>query len=380
MAVIERPKQPADQFIFNVTLALLAVGVAAVFDASYARSMDLRNTGNDAFFFLKRQAVFAAIGLACMLAMSRFNYWKLKRFAGPVLIASIFMLAMVWLPTIGITRNGASRWIGYGPIQLQPSEVAKLALVVYLAAILSRGAHNIRSFWDGLFIPLAVIGAIVVLVEREPDLGTAFIILMASLTLLYLAGARKRHLGGILATCGVLFVLASLFSHSFRAGRIQTFLNPDSDPTGRGYQISHGLMAVGSGRITGVGLGAGREKFYIPEANTDFIFATIAEETGLVGCLIVIGLLAAVGLQGFRIASRTRDPFGSLLAAGIAAMISWQAIVNIAVVTGSIPATGVPLPFISYGGSSVLFLLIGIGILLNISQHPDASPRLAERR
>ena len=380
MAVIERPRQPADQIIFNVTLALLVVGIAAVFDASYARSMDLRNTGNDAFYFLKRQAVYAIVGLGAMFAASRFNYWNLKRIAGPALLGSLVMLLMVWMPVIGLTRNGASRWIGMGPVQLQPSEFAKLALIIYLAAVLCRGAHNIRDFWDGLAAPLAIVGVLVVLVEREPDLGTAFIMLMASLTLLYLAGARRRHLAAIIGGCIVLFIIASMFSHSFRAGRIQTFLNPNADPSGKGYQINHGLIAVGSGGLTGVGLGAGREKFYIPEANTDFIFATIAEETGLVGSLVVLGLLAAVGLQGFRIASRTRDPFGSLLAAGIAAMISWQAIVNVAVVTGSIPATGVPLPLISYGGSSVLFLLIGIGILLNISQHPDASTRIAERR
>ena len=380
MAVIERPKQPADQWIFNLTLALIAVGVAAVFDASYARSMDLRSTGNDGFYFLKRQAVYAAIGLGSMLLASRFNYWNLKRWAGPVLCMALILLTLVWAPVIGIKANGASRWIGYGPVQLQPSELAKLALIVYLAAILSRGAHNIRKFWDGLFVPLAIMFTVVILVEREPDLGTAFIILMSSLTLLYLAGARVRHIAGVIGVCAVLFVIASLFSHSFRAGRIQTFLNPQADPSGKGYQTIHGLMAVGSGGLTGVGLGAGREKFYIPEANTDFIFATIAEETGLLGSVVVIGLLAALGLQGFRIAARTRDPFGSLLASGIAAMISWQAIVNIAVVTGSIPATGVPLPFISYGGSSVLFLLIGVGILLNISQHPDASSRTFEHR
>src|SRR5262249_52340512 len=226
-----------------------------------------------------------------------------------------------------------------------------------LAALVSRNAFDIRKFMDGLIVPVAVIGIFAILVEREPDLGTAAILFLASMTVLYLAGAQLKHLGAIAGVAFVMFIMVSVFGHGFRNGRLSSFFSPEKDYYGRGFQVTRGLVAVGSGGVLGVGIGAGREKFYLPEANSDFIFATVAEETGLWGSLIVIGLLFMVGRQGFIIARRTNDPFGSLLAAGIAAMISWQAIINVAVVTHLIPATGVPLPFISFGGSSLLFLL-----------------------
>ena len=374
-AVLQRERQPADSLLLNLTLALIVVGIVAVYDASYARTMDIRSFGNDGTYFLKRQALYAAAGLLAMLSMSRFGYWRLRRMAGPLLVIAVVSLILVWCPGIGSAKNGAHRWIGWGLVQLQPSEFAKLALIVYLGALLSRASFDVRNFWDGLIVPVSVMGLIALLVEREPDLGTAAIIFLAGTTVLYLAGARPKHLAAIGAAAAVVFIAVSLFGHGFRQGRITTFLHPELDYYGKGYQITRGLVAVGSGGVSGVGLGAGREKFYLPEANTDFIFATIAEETGLCGALLVIGLLFMVGRQGFVIARRTADPFGATLAAGIAAMISWQAVINIAVVTGSIPATGVPLPFVSYGGSSLLFLLTGIGILLNISRHPEAQAR-----
>jgi cell division protein FtsW len=292
-----------------------------------------------------------------------------------LLIIGLALLVSVWLPGIGIAKNGAHRWIGHEPFSVQPSEFAKLAVIIYLAALLSRNNYNIRSVGDGLIVPVCVIAVFAFLVEREPDLGTAAILFLAAMTVLYLAGARIKHLAALVAAAALLFILVSVFGHGFRNGRLTSFLNPEKDYYGRGFQVTRGLVAVGSGGVLGVGIGAGREKFYLPEANSDFIFATIAEEGGLWGSLIIIGLLFLVGRQGFLIARRTNDPFGSLLAAGIAAMISWQAIINVAVVTHLIPATGVPLPFISFGGSSLLFLLTGIGILLNISQHPDVKVR-----
>ncbi len=376
---MERRREPPDHLLFNVTLALLVVGVVAVYDASYARSMDLRGMGNDGFYFLKRQALYAGLGVLGMLTMARFGYWRLRRFAGPMLVASLVSLMLVWAPVIGISKNGAARWIGKGLFQVQPSEFAKMALIIYLAALLSRAAYNIKSFSDGMAVPLTIVAIFALLVEREPDLGTAAIIFLSSMTLLYVAGAKKVHLAGVCGIAAFAFMAVSLFGHGFRAGRLKTFMNPEADYYGKGYQITRGLVAVGSGGVRGVGLGAGREKFYLPEANTDFIFATIAEETGLWGSVLVVGLLFLAGRQGFVIARRTRDPFGAMLAAGIAAMISWQAVINVAVVTGSIPATGVPLPFISYGGTSLFFLLTAIGVLLNVSQHPDAPLRESGR-
>jgi len=374
-----RRRDAPDPVLFNVVLALIVVGLAAVFSASFARSLDLSRIQNDAYFLLKRQAVFAVFGVVAMLGMMRVGYWRLRAWAVPLLFLSLVLLLLVWVPGIGLTRNGAARWIGWGPAQIQPSEIAKLALMIYLAALLSRGNLRIQDFWDGLFAPLCVIGVFFLLIEREPDMGTAFVLGLASLVVLYAAGARKRHLAAVMGVAFLGFVCLTL-THGFRVERLITFVRPDADPLGSGYQIRHGILAVGSGGILGMGIGAGREKFYLPEASTDFIFATIAEEAGLVGSLVVIGLLLTLARQGFAIARRTRDRFGSLLATGISALISCQAVVNIAVVTASIPATGVPLPFISSGGTSLVFMLCGVGILLNISQHPDAACRDSARR
>lgn len=370
---MERRRAPADYLLFNVTLALLVIGLVMVFDTSYARSMD---AGSDAFASLKRQASYAGVGLAAMLLVMRIGYWRLRRWSPLLLMLALCGLIAVWIPPIGIEKNGASRWIGYGALQVQPSEFAKLALMLYLSALLSRSVYNVRDFMDGLAVPLVVVSLFVILVEREPDLGTAAVMGLSSLTLLYLAGARKRHLAGIGAVAALLVVAATL-AHGYRTDRITGFIDPEADYHGRGYQLTRGLLAVGSGGLLGVGLGAGREKFYLPEANTDFIFATIAEETGLWGSLLVIGLLFVVGWRGFAIARRTRDAFGAMLAAGISATISWQALLNVAVVTGSVPSTGVPLPFVSAGGSSLVFLLVSVGILLNIAQHPEGSVKRA---
>jgi len=370
---MERRQVPTDYLLFNLTLALLVIGVVMVFDTSYARSMDF---GSDTFVSLRRQAIYAGVGLVAMLLVMRLGYWKLRRWSAILLFIALCGLIAVWIPPIGIERNGAARWIGFGPVQIQPSEFAKLALVLYLAALLSRNLYDIRDFADGLAVPLAVVGLFVILVEREPDMGTAAVIGLSSLTMLYLAGARKRHLLSVCAAALLLAVVATL-AHGYRMDRIIAFTNPEAYYENRGYQLTRGLLAVGSGGLLGLGLGAGREKFYLPEANTDFIFATIAEETGLWGSLLVVGLLFLLGWRGFAIARRTRDTFGAMVAAGISATISWQALLNIGVVTGSIPSTGVPLPFISAGGSSLVFLLVSVGILLNIAQHPEGSVKRA---
>jgi cell division protein FtsW len=369
-----RRRGPTDYLLLNLTLALLVIGVVMVFDASYAQAMTRRVSGNDGLFYLKRQAVYAGIGLVAMAAVMRIGYWRLRRMAMPAVAVSLLLLILVWIPGIGMAHKGAARWIGHGSFQFQPSEIAKIALVLYLSALLARRNFDLKNFVDGLFAPLCVVGVFVLLVEKQPDLGTAIVIGLTCLTLFFLAGARKRHLLGIIGIA-LLFVLVTTFSRSYRVARLTTFLDPLAKSGEAGYQLAHGLYAVGSGGVTGVGFGAGREKFYIPEANTDFIFATIAEETGLWGSLLVVGLLFFLGWRGFHIARNTADTFGALLASGIAALISWQALINVAVVTGTVPATGVPLPFVSYGGSSLVFLLVSVGILMNIAQNPQAPAR-----
>jgi cell division protein FtsW len=348
----------------------VAIGIVMVYDSSYARALDLKGDG---FQFLRKQAAYAFVGLAAMVTMVRYGYWKLRHLAGPLLVASLVLLVAVYIPHIGLRLNGASRWIDLKFFQFQPSELAKISLIIYLAGVLARSVDgrtvDIRNFAEGLLPPLMIVGLCVLLIEREPDLGTAAVVGLTSITMLFLAGARKTHLAAICAMGGAAMLLLSMM-HGFRGDRLKTYLNPLGDVRGKGYQTSHGLLAVGSGGLKGVGLGAGREKYYLPEANTDFIFATIAEETGLAGSVTVVTLLFLVGWRGFAIARRTRDSFGALLASGISAMISWQAIINVGVVTGAIPATGVPLPFISFGGTSLILTLASIGILLNISQHP----------
>lgn len=361
---------PIDYLLFAATLALVVLGMWMVFDSSYVKTLDNARLGHDAYFFVKRQAVGLVAGIAAMFVMMRIGYWRLRSIAVPFVLIALLALCAVYVPHVGIRENNADRWVKIaGPMQFQPSELAKIALIIYLAALLSRPDCLVRKLGAGLGPALFVTSIYLILIEREPDLGTAVVLFLAVLTQLFLAGARKRHLAAITLVC-VAAVLALGFGFGHRQGRITAFLHPDRDMRGVGYQILHSRRAVGSGGWLGAGLGRGKEKYFLPQANSDFIFATLAEELGFMRTVPVLALLALVGWRGFRIAARTKDRFGSLLAAGIASLISWQALINIAVATGSIPATGVPLPFISFGSSSLMLLLAGVGILLNIGQHP----------
>jgi cell division protein FtsW len=369
-SVAPREKLPADYILFNVTLALLAIGVVMVFNASYGDTVSKARMNYDPFYFLKRQAVWAAVGFVCMLLVMRIGYWNLRRFAAPLMILAIVGLVAVLIPGIGEVRNGARRWFDIGPLLIQPSEFAKLALVIYLAGQTCNTVNNIRDLKDGFWAALVPICACIILVEKQPDLGTAAVIGLGSLATLFLAGARVRHLAAVLV-CGLLLVGFAALRHDYRMDRVSVYLEPDKYARDKGLQITHSLIAVTTGGALGVGLGEGREKLFVPEANTDFIFATIVEETGLWGTSLVVGLMLLLGWAGCLIARRTKDPFGMVLASGLSAMISLQAIINIAVVTNTIPATGVPLPFISAGGSSLVLNMISIGILLNIARHPE---------
>lgn len=364
-----RIKLPVDHILFGSMLALIVIGLCMVFDASYVKTLDSAKMGHDAFFFVKRQAVGVGVGLLALFGMMRFGYWRLRALAFPLMVFGMALLAAVYLPHLGIRENNAVRWLNLGPLRFQPSELAKLTLILYLAKMLSRRDCDVRDLATGLGPGLFVTALYLILIEREPDLGTAFVLFLAALTQLFLAGARKRHLLGICAATGMAVLLMG-FAWGHRTGRIKAFLHPEQDVQGIGYQTFHSRLAVGSGGWFGVGLGAGREKYYLPQGNSDFIFATLAEEMGFFCTAPVLALLCLLGWRGFRIATQTKDRFGALLASGIAALISWQALLNIAVATNSIPATGVPLPFISFGSSSMVFLMAGIGLLLNIAQHP----------
>ncbi len=361
-------RQPMDGLLLWLTFLLLGVGIVSVYDASYAIAVE--NLHGDSFHFVKMQAAWAGVGLLALLGATRLPYWKWKKVAVIGVSVAIFLLLAVLVPHVGIVVNHARRWLGHGQIRFQPSELAKLALVLYLARVLAGSLKIKRSPKEGLLPPLAVIGILAALIAKEPDLGTALVLSVTGLVMLYLAGARPAHIGAILGAAAVAVTLF-IALEPYRARRITAFLDPKADQYNTGYQVWHALIALGSGGVGGMGLGEGREKLFIPEPRTDFIFPVIAEEWGLLGTLVLVSLFLFVAARGFAIAYRTRDPFGALLAAGITTLISVQALINMAVATASIPDTGVPLPFISYGGSSLVLMLAGIGILLNISCYPD---------
>lgn len=360
---------PPDRWLFLVTLILLSFGVAMVFNASYPLAIEVHG---DAFTYLKRQALWAAIGLGGMFLAAKVPYWKWSGWAMPSLFISIALLMAVL--AIGHGAQGAQRWIGYGPIKVQPSEFAKIALVLYLARVMAARPRAMRNLWGGVLPLLGVALIPILLTERQPDLGTAITMVLTVLFMLFTGGAKARWVISLL----LVFTLAGVGlaihkgTDSYRWKRITTFVNPDKDPLKWGYQIIHSKIALGTGGLTGLGLGESREKRLggLPAQRTDFIFAIIGEEFGLLGTCGVLVLFLLLTARGLHIAQQCRDPFGSYMAMGITSMITVQALVNIAVVTASIPATGVPLPFLSYGGSSLLPTLFGIGILLNISQHP----------
>ena len=375
-----RLRMPVDVPLFVVTLALVVIGLWMVFDSSYPKALDNPRMGFDAYYFIKRQAMGACVGVFALFCFMQAGHWNLKKHAVGLMFAGILLLCAVYIPHLGVHENNAARWLKFGPIKFQPSEIAKLLLMIYAASFLSRPNCNLRCLSEkGLGPLLLVAGVYLLLIEREPDLGTAAVLFLAFMTQLFLAGARKRHIALILGICGMAVLLMG-FGFSHRGGRITTFLHPQQDIKGIGYQLFHSRLAIGSGELTGVGLGQGREKYFLPQGNSDFIFATYAEELGLAGSLVMLTLQCAVSWRGFRIAQQTKDPFGSLLASGIASLVSWQALVNIGTATGSIPATGVTLPFISNGSTSLVLLLASVGILLNIAQHPLPPAQTANRK
>ncbi|MDO8587970.1 MAG: putative lipid II flippase FtsW [Armatimonadota bacterium] len=368
----ESKKLPADFTLFLTTMCLFGIGILMVFDASFAKAADMKMTGGDSWYFVKRQLIFGVAGLAMMFGMMRLRLETLRRMALPLLIASIGLLVLVLIPGIGVRANGAARWLPVGPFRFQPSEFAKFAVVIYLAAALSGQNFRVRKFWSGMFIHLTIVGLVAGLVLVEPDMGTSSLIVINTLIMLFVAGALSRHLA-CLAGAGVLGFGALAVVEPYRLARLITFLDPMKDKFGKGYQIVHSLVALGSGGLLGRGLCEGREKFYIPAAQTDFIFSTLGEEAGLLGSLVVLALFGLLTYRGLSIANRAKSPYYTLLAAGLTAMVSAQAIINVCVVTSSMPATGVPLPFVSYGGSALMFALMAAGLLLNISQNTNAT-------
>ncbi|CAB3392707.1 stage V sporulation protein E [Kyrpidia spormannii] len=360
----DRDRAP-DLLLLTVTLLLLGLGVVMVYSAS-AVLADQRY--GDPFYYAKRQLMWAALGVVMMFVMMRLDYRRLRPLAKPVLWLCLLMLVIVLTP-IGAVRGGARAWLGVGTLGIQPSEFAKLGFILFFADWLARPAAKIESFWRGLAPALGLVAVAVGLIMLEPDLGQTVVLVGTMGVLIFVAGARVRHL--VALGMSAVPVFAALVAVApYRLGRVVAFLDPWKYPLTEGYHIIQSLYALGPGGLFGLGLGRSRQKFlYLPEPQTDFIFAILAEELGFIGAATVLLLFAALVWRGIYVAMRAPDGFGSLLATGIVAMIGVQVLINVGVVTGSMPVTGITLPLISYGGSSLVLMLTGIGILLNISRH-----------
>ena len=361
-----RPKPPLEySILYTATLCLLAFGAVMVYSASSAESL-LKGTG-DPSYFLKRFLVYAVLGLAVLHLASRSGL-ELARRATPLLLVAAFVLtAAVMVPGVGITVNGATRWLGAGPVQFQPSELLKIALVLYAAQVLAARPRRLRTF-GGLVAPLLiVVGAACALLMAQPDMGTAIVVTMSVGTVMVAAGARVRHLTAILGALTLIgFVLAVI--EPYRRERLTSFLDPWQDAGDTGFQAVQAMIAIGSGGVFGVGLGESVQKiFYLPEAHTDMILAIIGEEMGLVGILGVAGLYGLIAYAGLRTAKAARDRHAKLVAAGVTSLILCQAVLNLFAVMGLAPLTGVPLPFISFGNSNMIVLLGSMGVLLNVA-------------
>lgn len=358
-----------DRYILLIAIALTCFGVVMVFSAS-AVTADKRV--HDSFFYLKRQGGFAVAGFIIMLITMHVDYHVWRRWAVPVLILSLVLLGAVLVPGIGGSAGGSSRWIRlFAGFRFQPSEFAKIALIMYMAFSLDRKQDKIKSFGPGFLSYMIILVLLLILLLQQPDLGSAVTLFMVAFIMLFAAGTRLSYiLSVILLSLPFLYLL--VMKVAYRKKRITAFLHPELDPQNTGYQIIQSLMALGTGGLFGQGLGQGKQKlFYLPEAHTDFILAVIGEELGFVGVLVVVGLFFMLILRSLKVAAGATDTFGRFLALGIAVLLGVESVFNMAVVTGMTPTKGLALPFISYGGSSLLITLFAVGILLNISSQTD---------
>jgi len=359
-------KLPAEyNLLLTATLCLLAFGAVMVFSASSTTRI-LNDGGlSDSAFYLKRTLLFGAVGLAIMHLTARNGLQLVRRLTPAILGVSLFLLLVVLVA--GTNVNGSSRWIGSGFLQIQPSELAKVALILYAADLLARKPKRVKSI-EGLMPFLLVVGAAALLIVAEPDLGTTMVVTFAVAMTLIAAGVRMRDLaliGAVLA----FFALLMTVIEPYRMARLTGFLNPGADAGGAGFQAAQAKIALGSGGLFGVGIGNGVGKaFYLPEAHTDMISAVIGEELGLIGILGVVGLFSLFGYAGLQVAKKAKDNYGKLLVAGLTSLILVQATINLFAVMGLAPLTGVPLPFVSYGNSSLMAALFAVGLILNVAR------------
>jgi cell division protein FtsW len=369
-----------DRWLFGVTLVLCLMGAVMIFSASAIMAKQFYGYS---YYFVARQAMWLIMGLLGMFALMKLDYHRLRE---PAVVYTVLCMVVVMLVgTFFLDKSHAThRWIKVGPLNLQPSEMAKLAIILYLAWFLDLRRHSATSmefskqdFLQTLLPAAAPILVCVVLIVAQPDLGTSVDVVLIMAAILFVAGLSWKWL--VLGAATGLPALYLLITHvSYRQARLTAFLHPDSDPQGAGFQLLQSLIAVGSGGFTGVGLMESKQKlFYLPEAHTDFIFAVICEELGFLGATVVIALFAMYAWRGLRAAFNAPDGFGRMVALGVTSMVLFQALINFAVVLGMMPTKGIPLPFVSYGGSSLLVMLLATGVLLNVSQ--QAAPNLGLR-
>jgi cell division protein FtsW len=362
--VMPRLNRP-DLWLLIAAALLTGLGIVMVFNASYFFAQDRYG---DAYVFIRKQLFALGCGATLLLMVSHVRLEWFERLAFPLMICTLVALALVLVPGIGVTRGGARRWVGIGPFSFQPSEFAKIAVVLYLARSISRKRERMHQFTLGILPHLLVVGLCALLIVRQPDFGTAAILVLVLVLMLFGGGARPSHLVG-LGLAVLPAVVGAVVYAPYRMRRILAFLDPWSYSQDIAFQLVQSLIAFGSGGLTGVGLGESQQKmFFLPEAHTDFLFALIGEELGVCGALLVLALFAVVGMRGFRVAMRHPDPFASLLAFGITLVILLQAVVNVGVVVGLLPTKGLALPFLSYGGSALIGVLVQVGMLSALSR------------
>ncbi|MFB4211037.1 stage V sporulation protein E [Shouchella sp. JSM 1781072] len=363
---MNKERQAPDYILIVATIALLAIGLIMVYSASEAWAT---YRFDDSLFFAKRQFFFGSVGVLLMFFISRVDYWTWRTYSKVLLIICFVLLVLVLIPGVGLVRGGARSWLGIGAFSIQPSEFMKIAMIIFLANFLAVNQKRIVLFRKGLLPALGFVMVAFAMIMLQPDLGTGTVMVGTCVAMIFIAGARVKHFMGLFLI-GVAGFVVLIISAPYRIKRITSFLDPWADPMESGFQIIQSLLAIGPGGLLGMGLGESRQKyFYLPEPQTDFIFAILAEELGFMGGVFVLLLFAVIFWRGVRIALGAPDLFGSFLAAGIVTMIVIQVMINIGVVTGLMPVTGITLPLLSYGGSSLTLMLMSIGILINISRH-----------
>lgn len=375
MTKIKKKIQPPDYVFIGILGVILVVGLIMLSSASTAVAFQ---KFRDNFYYLKHQILFGFLpGIVLFWVASRIDYQKYKKFAFPAFLMSLLLLIAVFVPGVGFAYGGAKRWIHLGSQIFQPAEIVKLGFMIYLSSWLAKKAqkNEVNSFYHGFLPFLVVLGLILSLILKQPDVGTMSIVALISITIYWVAGGAFRHIVAF-GLIGVLAFFVLIKVAPYRAARLTVFMNPQVDPQGIGYHINQALVAVGSGGFWGRGFGLSRQKhLYLPEVIGDSIFAIIAEEMGFVFCVALILLFLFLVYRGLRIARNAPDDFARLLAVGISAWIGFQVIINIGAMTGLLPLTGLPLPFISYGSSSLIALLFASGILANISRYSQGRRR-----